>query len=176
MRRRYGPARDGVARIHGIVVSRRGRRPRTRPSNANHLHSSPLFGNLMPHLETLASFMTTAIPKPTLFALFYRLAILHFASRIIPTIGADAWEGETGVDGGWDGRPVGCHRPKRLDLLILPRSRHISRTSSSPTGKQYSRRFTLTCCVRTVHLCRRLVLITPGAQSSIIHNRSGGGG
>lgn len=65
----------------------------------------PLLGNLMPHLQTLASFLTTAIPKPTLFALFYRLAILHFASQIIPTIGADAWEGEHGVDGGWDGRP-----------------------------------------------------------------------
>ncbi|KZW01992.1 hypothetical protein EXIGLDRAFT_665718 [Exidia glandulosa HHB12029] len=66
---------------------------------------SPLFGNLLPHLQTLASFMTTAIPKPTLLALVYRLSILHFASRIIPTIGADAWEGETGVDGGWEGRP-----------------------------------------------------------------------
>ncbi|EJD55412.1 hypothetical protein AURDEDRAFT_109743 [Auricularia subglabra TFB-10046 SS5] len=65
----------------------------------------PLLGNMVPHLQTLVSFFTTAIPKPTLLALFYRLSILHFASRIIPTIGADAWEGETGVDGGWDGRP-----------------------------------------------------------------------
>lgn len=41
-----------------------------------------------------------------LVALLYRLVVLHFASQILPTIGADSWEGETGVDYGWDERPV----------------------------------------------------------------------
>ena len=41
-----------------------------------------------------------------LFALVYRLFVLHFASHILPTIGADSWETETGVDNGWEGRPV----------------------------------------------------------------------
>lgn len=41
-----------------------------------------------------------------LVALLYRLVVLHFASQILPTIGADSWERETGVDYGWDERPV----------------------------------------------------------------------
>lgn len=39
-------------------------------------------------------------------ALAYRLAILHVASSILPSIGADAWEDEEGVDGLWETRPV----------------------------------------------------------------------
>ena len=52
------------------------------------------------------NFVTNTLPKPVLVALLYRLAILHFASHILPTIGADSWESEGGVDDGWDGRPV----------------------------------------------------------------------
>ncbi|KAH7104123.1 ICE2-domain-containing protein [Auriculariales sp. MPI-PUGE-AT-0066] len=65
----------------------------------------PLLDNVLPHLQTVVSFFTTAIPKPTLIALFYRLTILHFAARILPTIGDDYWDNEGGVDGGWNDRP-----------------------------------------------------------------------
>ena len=41
-----------------------------------------------------------------LIALLYRLTMLQLASRILPTIGADSWESEEGVDNGWDDRPV----------------------------------------------------------------------
>ena len=67
---------------------------------------APLLSNIMPHLQTLVNFITNTLPKPVLVALFYRLTVLHFASRILPTIGADSWEFEEGVDGGWDGRPT----------------------------------------------------------------------
>lgn len=57
-------------------------------------------------MQTLVNFVTSTLPKPVLVALLYRLSILQFASRILPTIGADSWESEDGVDDGWDGRPV----------------------------------------------------------------------
>lgn len=50
--------------------------------------------------------MINTLPKPVLIALLYRLTILHLASRILPTIGADTWESEDGVDNGWADRPV----------------------------------------------------------------------
>lgn len=68
--------------------------------------SAPLLPNIVPHLQTLVNFVNNALPKPVLAALFYRLTILHFASHILPAIGADSWEHEEGVDEGWDGRPV----------------------------------------------------------------------
>lgn len=68
--------------------------------------SAPLLPNIVPHLQTLVNFVTHTLPKPVLIALLYRLSILHFASHILPTIGADSWESEEGVDDGWDGRPV----------------------------------------------------------------------
>jgi hypothetical protein len=68
--------------------------------------SAPLLPNIVPHLQTLVNFVTNTLPKPVLVALLYRLAILHLASHILPTIGADSWESEDGVDDGWDGRPV----------------------------------------------------------------------
>ncbi|CCL99029.1 uncharacterized protein FIBRA_01038 [Fibroporia radiculosa] len=67
---------------------------------------APLLSNIMPHLQTLVNFVTNTLPKPVLIALLYRLLVLHFASHILPTIGADSWEGETSVDGGWDDRPT----------------------------------------------------------------------
>ncbi|KAF9076239.1 hypothetical protein BDP27DRAFT_1285119 [Rhodocollybia butyracea] len=66
----------------------------------------PLIGNLKPHFEALQNFVTNTLPKPVLITLFYRLTILHVASRILPTIGADSWESETGVDNRWDDRPT----------------------------------------------------------------------
>ncbi len=39
-------------------------------------------------------------------ALLYRLTILQLASRILPSIGADSWDFEDGVDGTWSDRPV----------------------------------------------------------------------
>lgn len=67
--------------------------------------SAPLVGNLLPHMSKLASFIVHTVPKPLLVSLFYRLAILHCASRIIPSI-SSGWAGEYGVDEAWDGRPV----------------------------------------------------------------------
>ncbi|KAI6007295.1 hypothetical protein EDD15DRAFT_2153628 [Pisolithus albus] len=66
---------------------------------------APLLSNILPHLQTLVNFITNTLPKPVLVALVYRLAILQLASRILPTIGADAWEADESSDG-WDGRPT----------------------------------------------------------------------
>ncbi|KAH8835297.1 hypothetical protein DL96DRAFT_1573659 [Flagelloscypha sp. PMI_526] len=69
---------------------------------------APLLPNLLPHLETLLNFVTNTLPKPVLVGLMYRLTILHLASRILPTIGADSWESADGDDDGvWDPRPTG---------------------------------------------------------------------
>ncbi|KAA1471541.1 hypothetical protein DENSPDRAFT_837553 [Dentipellis sp. KUC8613] len=67
---------------------------------------APLLPNILPHLQTLINFVTNTLPKPVLIALIYRLAILLGAAQILPTIGADSWETEYGVDDGWDGRPT----------------------------------------------------------------------
>jgi len=67
---------------------------------------APLLSNILPHLQTLVNFITNTLPKPVLVALFYRLTILQFASRILPTIGADAWESDDSTNNGWDGRPT----------------------------------------------------------------------
>ncbi|KAG8219767.1 hypothetical protein J3R82DRAFT_739 [Butyriboletus roseoflavus] len=67
---------------------------------------APLLSNILPHLQTLVTFITNTLPKPVLVALFYRLTILQFASRILPTIGADAWESDDSTNDGWDGRPT----------------------------------------------------------------------
>lgn len=75
---------------------------------------APLIENILPHLQTLVNFITNTLPKPVLVALIYRLSILHLASRILPTIGADAWESEYGVDDGWEGRPT-----SKLTRLLL---------------------------------------------------------
>lgn len=72
----------------------------------NNTHSAPLLSNILPHLQTLVNFITNTLPKPVLVALFYRLTILQFASRILPTIGADAWESDDPIEDGWDDRPV----------------------------------------------------------------------
>lgn len=66
---------------------------------------APLVANIMPHLQTLVSFIRHTLPKPLLVSLFYRLLVLHLASRILPLIGGDTWADEVGVDGGWDERP-----------------------------------------------------------------------
>ncbi|GLB36106.1 putative ICE2 [Lyophyllum shimeji] len=67
---------------------------------------APLLPNLLPHFRALLNFIINTLPKPVLLALLYRLAILHFASRILPTIGADSWESEEGVHDGWEDRPT----------------------------------------------------------------------
>lgn len=65
--------------------------------------------------------MINTLPKPVLIALLYRLTILHLASGILPTIGADSWESEEGVDDTWGDRPVRLHRrpeyPTELCLI-----------------------------------------------------------
>ncbi|ELU41811.1 vesicular-fusion protein SEC17 [Rhizoctonia solani AG-1 IA] len=52
------------------------------------------------------NFIRHTLPKPLLVSLFYRLSVLHLASRILPLIGGDSWAGEAGVDDGWDERPA----------------------------------------------------------------------
>lgn len=68
--------------------------------------SAPLLSNILPHIQKMINFITNTLPKPVLFALAYRLTVLHLASFILPTIGADSWEMEYGVDDGWNARPV----------------------------------------------------------------------
>ncbi|KAF9568438.1 hypothetical protein CPC08DRAFT_732558 [Agrocybe pediades] len=67
---------------------------------------APLLPNILPHFQTLLNFIINTLPKPVLIALLYRLTILHLASGILPTIGADSWESEEGVDGTWSDRPL----------------------------------------------------------------------
>ncbi|KII93732.1 hypothetical protein PLICRDRAFT_35953 [Plicaturopsis crispa FD-325 SS-3] len=78
----------------------------TDPASSYVLASAPLLPNVLPHMQTLVNFLTNTLPKPVLIALIYRLSVLHFASRILPTIGADSWDSEDGVDDGWEGRPT----------------------------------------------------------------------
>ena len=67
--------------------------------------SAPLLPNILPHFQTLLNFVINTLPKPVLIALLYRLAILHLASRILPTIGANNWESGEVTDS-WNDRPV----------------------------------------------------------------------
>ncbi|KAJ8702536.1 hypothetical protein PTI98_001243 [Pleurotus ostreatus] len=67
---------------------------------------APLLPNILAHFQALLNFVTNTLPKPVLAALLYRLAILHLASRILPTIGGDSWESDEGVDSRWDDRPT----------------------------------------------------------------------
>jgi hypothetical protein len=94
------------------------------------VYSAPLLPNILPHIQTLLNFVINTLPKPVLIALLYRLAILHFASGILPTIGADSWESEEGVDDTWSDRPVSfaCLGFVVLDyfnLILLPVCRHL---------------------------------------------------
>jgi hypothetical protein len=65
----------------------------------------------MPHLQTLVNFVTNTLPKPVLVALVYRLTILLGAARVLPSIGADPWDADYGVDDGWESRPVSAELP-----------------------------------------------------------------
>ncbi|KAK2461951.1 hypothetical protein APHAL10511_006414 [Amanita phalloides] len=65
---------------------------------------APLVSNLLPHFQTLINFLINTLPKPVLIALLYRLFILHMASRILPTIGADDW-GQEDSTNAWEDRP-----------------------------------------------------------------------
>ncbi|KAI0068246.1 hypothetical protein BV25DRAFT_1793237 [Artomyces pyxidatus] len=75
---------------------------------------APLLPNILPHLQTLVNFVTNTLPKPVLIALVYRISILLGAARVLPSIGADSWESEYGVDDGWEGRPT-----SRLTHVLL---------------------------------------------------------
>jgi len=43
-------------------------------------------------------FVTNTFPKPVLVSLGYRLTVMQLSSRILPVIGADAWERESGIE------------------------------------------------------------------------------
>ncbi|KAI0695170.1 hypothetical protein BC835DRAFT_1415051 [Cytidiella melzeri] len=75
---------------------------------------TPLLSNILPHLQTLVNFFSNTLPKPVLVALCYRLIVLHFASRILPTIGAGSWESDASDDDGWEGRAT-----SKLTKLLL---------------------------------------------------------
>ncbi|EIN13802.1 hypothetical protein PUNSTDRAFT_109977 [Punctularia strigosozonata HHB-11173 SS5] len=66
---------------------------------------APLLGNIIPHLQTLTNFVSNTLPKPVLIALVYRLTVFHFASHILPAIGADSWDYEGAMDDA-DTRPT----------------------------------------------------------------------
>ena len=82
---------------------------------------APLFENILPHLTTLANFITNTLPKHVLVSLIYRIGILLGAARILPSIGADSsWE--LAVDDA-DARPV------RLPSAPLrPLTHHLNAT------------------------------------------------
>jgi hypothetical protein len=61
---------------------------------------------ILPSIQNLINFITNTLPKPVLVALVYRLVILNLAFQILPTIGADSWETEVGVDDSWGDRPT----------------------------------------------------------------------
>ena len=91
--------------------------------------SAPLLSNILPHLQTLVNFIAYTLPKPVLVALLYRLIVLHFASRILPTIGADTWESFSNGNDGWDGRPVrDCTYP--LPGMTMPIDSCLRRPNS----------------------------------------------
>jgi hypothetical protein len=68
--------------------------------------SAPLLPNILPHFQTLLNFVINTLPKPVLIALLYRLAILHLASGILPTIGTNSWESGEEVSNNWNDRPI----------------------------------------------------------------------
>lgn len=104
--------------------------------------SAPLLSNILPHLQTLMSFITHTLPKPLLASLLYRLIILHLASRILPSIGSDAWDNDVGVDGGWDGRPVRGMIAFITRLILIPSTDLAAYSDSSE--------------LPTIHLCNSI--------------------
>jgi hypothetical protein len=83
-----------------------------------------------------------------LVALVYRLVILNLAFQILPTIGADSWETEAGVDDSWGDRPTSA-----LAHLLLTYRQSIMIMVYSHLLCE----FLLTCLVRTpVILIERL--------------------
>ncbi|KAK7064263.1 Phosphoacetylglucosamine mutase [Favolaschia claudopus] len=68
------------------------------------LSYAPLLPNIMPHLGALFNFIRHTLPKPVLFALSYRLAILQLASRILPSIGIGA-DSIDDYEDTWEDRP-----------------------------------------------------------------------
>lgn len=115
--------------------------------------SAPLVANIMPHLQTLVSFIRHTLPKPLLVSLFYRLLVLHLASRILPLIGGDTWADEVGVDGGWDERPVRADR-----LPLTPRfDSYVCLQSSRVTTVLLTYRQTIFVTVYS-HLLRKVLL------------------
>lgn len=83
--------------------------------------SAPLLPNILPHFQTLLNFVINTLPKPVLIALLYRLAILHLASRILPTIGTDSWESGEEVTNSWNDRPVRLIASQRNCINVTTR-------------------------------------------------------
>jgi len=75
---------------------------------------APLLENLLPHLQTMANFITNTLPKHVLVSLVYRICILLGAARVLPSIGVDSWDGDSDD---WDGRPTS----KLTRVLLLYR-------------------------------------------------------
>ena len=81
----------------------------------------------LPWFDALINFVMNTLPKPVLVALLYRLTILHLASRILPTIGADSWDAVEGVDNGWDGRQVRIFIYTQCPWLTSPQTSTLTR-------------------------------------------------
>ncbi|KAF7306886.1 hypothetical protein MIND_00481000 [Mycena indigotica] len=82
---------------------------------------APLLPNILPHFEALFNFIRHTLPKPVSFALVYRLAVLHLASRILPQIGADSFDDDYGVDVTWEDRPASALTSALSRLLLTYR-------------------------------------------------------
>jgi hypothetical protein len=67
---------------------------------------APLLPNILPHFQTLLNFVINTLPKPVLITLLYRLAILHLASGILPTIDTNNWETGEEVTNSWYDSPT----------------------------------------------------------------------
>ena len=79
-----------------------------------------------------------------LVALVYRLVVLNLAFQILPTIGADSWETEVGVDDSWGDRPTSA-----LAHLLLTYRQSIM-------IMVYSH---LLCAFSLLHLAQSLVIL-----------------
>lgn len=87
-----------------------------------------------------------------LVALVYRLVVLNLAFQILPTIGADSWETEVGVDDSWGDRPTSA-----LAHLLLTYRQSIM-------IMVYSH---LLCAFPFSHLAQPLVTLTIPLGSSV---------
>src|ERR1700761_191505 len=120
-------------------------------------------------------FITNTLPKPILLSLTYRLSVLQLSSRVLPTIGADAWDA-TEDD---EERPVSPEEPRRIYLSIhcLPFADEQIDTYSAniPASDLCHHLHPSLTYVIFLSLCLPLLRRIASPQYSSLHPRSGGG-